>query len=132
MGFQRIGVVTTIPAAGVAPGTGAAAQALEVNLGQVLEITGTNSGGAGEAYLLRWFPPPQNPAPPGFVSTLNAAGEWRKWREDVPMVCGANDTFSGRYDVARDSTEHWLLLAVPGDGTPTLTADAQGVYFRGF
>ena len=77
-------------------------------------------------------PPPQNPPPPGFVSTLNAAGEWRKWREDVPMVCAAGDTFSGRYDVARDSTEYWLLLAVSGDGTPTLTADAQGVYFRGY
>ena len=52
MGFQRIGVVTTIPAAGVAPGTGTAAQALKVDLGQVLEITGrTRAARASFAYL---------------------------------------------------------------------------------
>lgn len=132
MAFRKIGVVTSVPAAGVAPGTGAAVDAIKIDLGNVLEITGANAGGAGTAVLLRWIPPPQNPAPPGFASTVNALGEWRKWREDAPMICAAGDQFSGRYEVPRDSTEYWLLLAVNGDGTPNLTADAQGVFYRGF
>lgn len=133
MAFRKIGVVTSVPAAGAAnaPGKGAAVDALKTELGQVLEITGLNAGGAGTAVLLRWFPPPQNPAPPGFASTLNAAGEWRRWREDAPMTCGASTDFSGRYESPRDSTEYWLLIAVPGDGTPNLSADAQAVYYRG-
>lgn len=133
MAFQKIGVVTSVPAAGAAnaPGKGAAANALKVDLGQVLEITGKNAGGAGTAVLLRWFPPPQDPAPAGFSSNLNSAGEWRRWREDAPMICAAGTDFSGRYELPRDSTEYWMLLAVAGDGTPDLTADAQGAYYRG-
>lgn len=132
MAFRKIGVVTSIPAAGAVPGGVDAADAIKIDLGNVLEITGKNTGGAGTAILLRWMPPPQNPAAPGFTSTLDALGEWRKWREDAPMICAAGDQFSGRYEIPRDSTEYWLLLAANGDGTPTLTADAQGVFYRGF
>ena len=132
MAFRKIGVVASIPAAVAVPGGVDAADAIKIDLGNVLEITGVNAGGAGTAVLLRWIPPPQNPAPPGFASTVNALGEWRKWREDAPMICAAGDQFSGRYEVPRDSTEYWLLLAVNGDGTPSLTADAQGVFYRGF
>lgn len=132
MAFRKIGVVTSIPAAGAVPGGVDAAEAIKIDLGNVLEITGVNAGGGGTAVLLRWIPPPQDPAPPGFASTLNVLGEWRKWREDAPMVCDPGAHFSGRYEIPRDSTEYWLLFAINGDGTPTLTADAQGVYYRGF
>lgn len=131
MAFRRIGVVSAVPAAGVKPGEGAAANALRVDLGQVLEITLKNASGgaAGTATLLRWFPPPQNPqSADGFVSTLSTSGEWRVWREDSPIIVSAGESYaSGRYDVPRDSTEYWLLFSA----VTTLTADAQGVYYRG-
>jgi hypothetical protein len=135
MNWQRIGVVTAIPPAGAAnaPGSGLAVNALRVELGNVIEITGASSGVAGTAILLRWFPPPPTPAPPGFSSTLNTAGEWRPWREDAPMQVAAGPSFfSGRYDIPKNESESWLLMALGGDaGTPTITADAQGSFYRG-
>ena len=128
MGFQRIGVVTTIPAAGVAPGTGTAAQALKVDLGQVLEITGANPGGAGRVSFA--MVPPRRTAAAGLRQHAECGGRVAE------AARGRADGLRRRRHVQRSlrcgprQHGYWLLLAVSGDGTPTLTADAQGVYFR--
>ena len=74
--WQKLGIVAAIPAAGVAPGTFAAANAFKAAEGNVLEITGTNSaaGAAATLTLLRWCIPNS-----GSTASLNPAGEWRVW-----------------------------------------------------
>lgn len=132
MSFEKIGIVSAIPAAGTAPGSGAAADALRVIQGNVLEITGTySSGAAGTLTLLRWFPPPRAPVPDGFKGqNISALGEWRPWREDAPIQVAAGPSFfSGRYEFGHDSAEYWLLLAAL-DSPLNALADAQGVYYR--
>lgn len=132
-GFRRIGVVDSIPAAGVLPGTGAALLAYRAELGSVLEITAkATAPSAGTLTLLRWFPPPQ----PDAVSTVDPAGEWRPWREDSPIVVLASlgtVLVSGRYEQADDSIEYWLLMGSISYGgpSPVVVADAQCVYYRG-
>jgi len=131
VGFAKIGIVSSVPAAGVKPGTGAAVDSLRVVLGNVLEITGKNAAGACTLTLLRWFPPPQSPVPDGFPGTnIDPTGEWRRWREDATISVGAMTDFSGRYEFGHDSAEYWLLLESHSGDAPSLTADAQGVYYR--
>lgn len=128
--WQRIGVVAAVPSD--PPGEGDAAEAYESDIGNVLEVTALNANaGASTLTLLRWFPPPPSPQPTGFVSTLNAAGEWREWLEDRPIVLRASGTSSGRFDIPRDELAYWLLLvgnaAIVGD----VTADARVPSYRG-
>lgn len=131
MGWRKIGVVASVPAAGVEPGTGAAALAFRADLGNVLEITAKNANaGASTLTLLRWFPPPAAPAEPG-TTTLNMSGEWREWAEDRPIVLRASATSSGRYELPRDSLSYWLLLVGNAGIVADVTADAQVSPYRG-
>lgn len=133
MSFEKIGVVSSIPAAGTAPRSGAAADSLRVELGNVIEITGSySSGTAGTLTLLRWFPPPRAPVPDGFKGqNINALGEWRPWREDAPIkVSSGPSFFSGRFEFAHDQAGDWLLLSAAIDSPANVLADAQGAYYR--
>ena len=125
--WQKLGIVAAIPAAGVAPGTGAAVNAFKAAEGNVLEITGTNSaaGAAATLTLLRWCIPNT-----GSTASLNPAGEWRIWLEDRPIVVpAAPSQFSARYEHPEDETNYWLLLSsIP---VATLLADVNCVHYRG-
>jgi uncharacterized NAD-dependent epimerase/dehydratase family protein len=125
--WKKLGIVAAIPAAGVAPGTGAAVDAFRSAEGNVLEITGTNSaaGAAATLTLLRWCIPN-----PGSGASLAANGEWRIWLEDRPIVVpAAPSQFSARYEHPEDETNYWLLLSsIP---VATLLADVNCVHYRG-
>ncbi len=128
--FAKIGIVDTIPAAGVSPGTGEAAAALRVEMGNVLEITGENTGeDTGTLTLLRWHGPVPTANPQGLSRNLNAIGEWRPWRQDAPIIAAATAFFDGRYEIPHDDANYWLLL-VDGPDIDDVLADAQGAYYR--
>jgi hypothetical protein len=128
-GFRKIGIVGAIPGAGTKPGTGNSADAYRCELGNVLEITGTNAEALTETLtLLRWVVPSPEP---GASSNINASGEWRVWREDAPIqVTSSNLTFSARYELIEEGGSYFLLLASSDDNLSDLTADAQSVYYR--
>ena len=77
--WQRLGIVAAIPAAGVAPGTFAAANAFKAAEGNVLEITGTNSAAGAAATLTpQWMVHPKTYVARGrATASLASAGEWR-------------------------------------------------------
>lgn len=127
--WRKIGIVSSIPAAGTKPGQGAAADAFTAEVGNVLEITGTVSNGpaAGTLTLLRWCLPTS-----GNTTTISALGEWRPWGQDRPIQVGASDDFvDGKYEHPEDDTNWWLLLGSEASYTTDIAADAQCVHYRG-
>ena len=68
MALKSIGVVSTRPGAGVAPGTGTAASAVLLSGHNGVRLTGKYTAGTGKIFLLRWEP------------DLPGGGEWRPWR----------------------------------------------------
>lgn len=130
--LAKIGIVDTIPAPGTSPGTGAAAASLRIEMGNVVEITGSNDGAvAGTLTLLRWIPPVPTANPQGLTTNIDAAGEWRPFRWDDPINVAAGDAFfDGRYEFAHDEATHWLLWVQGGPASDDYSADARGCYYR--
>jgi hypothetical protein len=122
--WRKIGVVDAIPTD--PPGIGAAVDSFKAQLGNVLELTVNAGGLADELVLLRWMVPET-----GATSNLSATGEWRRWREDAPMVIDAvAQTYSARYEHPQNDTNHWLLLSTTANAANSL-ADAECVHYRG-
>jgi hypothetical protein len=123
-GWRKIGVVDAIPTD--PPGTGAAVLSFKAQLGNVLELTVNAAGAADELVLLRWMVPETNA-----TSNLSATGEWRRWREDSPIVIDAvAGSYSGRYEHPQNDTNDWLLLSANALAFNS-HADAECVHYRG-
>ena len=122
--WRKIGVVDAIPTD--PPGVGAAALSFQAQQGNVLEITVTADGAADELVLLRWLLPQTNAA-----TNITSTGEWRRWREDSPIVIDAvAGSYSGRYEHPQNDTNDWLLLSANALAANS-RADAECVHYRG-
>lgn len=101
MALLAIGVVSSIPASGTTPGTGAAAAALKVTNGNAVRVTGKYTAGTGAIFLLRW------------EADLN---EWRPWRSSQAVtITGAEvgSFFDAIWAQERSSSNWFLLYAAP-------------------
>lgn len=107
MALLAIGVVSSIPAAGVKPGTGAAGSSLFLTNGNAVRVLGKVTAGTGRIFLLRW------------EADLN---EWRPWRFSQAITITGTEVsgfFDAIFATEKSSSNHFLLYA---DGAITVAS----------